>query len=195
MRSDFRDAAVERVRDPLGSRRPHHCIELRQQLAVFNVYAVNGADSPYRAPATGAVVGMRHDRRLASHRLLLEECRRSDARGWRVVLAGDFNVAGGVLDGWPKLRAFPEKHVRNRAHFNVRFFEDEDGLKAVDVCRALKGRERRYTYFPQGRPWGSSCDHVDFVVVSKMLLDQGRVVESGILDSMEERGPSGHVPL
>lgn len=68
-------------------------------------------------------------------------------------------------------------------------------MKAVDVCRALKGRERRYTYFPRGRPWGSSRDRVDFVVVSKKLLDQGRVVESGILDSMEERGPSGHVPL
>ena len=41
----------------------------------------------------------------------------------------------------------------------------------------------------------SSCDRVDFVVVSKKLFDQGGVVESGILDSMEERGPSGHVPL
>ena len=108
---------------------------------------------------------------------------------------GDFNVARGVLDGWPKLRAFPEQHVRNRTHFNARFFKDEDGLKAVDVWRALKGRERRYAYFPRGRPWGSSCDRVDFVVVSKKLFDQGGVVESGILDSMEERGPSDHVPL
>ena len=42
---------------------------------------------------------------------------------------------------------------------------------------------------------GSSCDHVDFVVVSRKLFGQGGVVESGILDSMEERGPSDHVPL
>ena len=101
-----------------------------------------------------------------------------------MVLAGDFNVAGG----WPKLRTFPEQHVRNRAHFNARFFEDGDGLKAVDVWRALKGRERRYTYFPRGRPWGSSCDRVDFVVVSEKLFDQGGVVESGILESTKERG-------
>ena len=79
--------------------------------------------------------------------------------------------------------------MRNRAHFNAGFFGGEDGLKAVDVWRALKGRERRYTYFPRGRPWGSSCDCVDFVVVSEKLFDQSGVVESGILEPMEERGP------
>ena len=128
MRSDFRDVAVERVREvdwDLEGR--IHCIELRQQLAVFNVYAVNGTDSPYRAPATGVVVGTRHDRKLAFHRLLLEECRRSEARGWRVVLAGDFDVVRGVLDGWLKLRTFPEQHMRNWADFDARFLEDEDG--------------------------------------------------------------------
>ena len=51
MRSDFRDAAVERVREADWDLEGRiHCVELRQQLAVFNVYAVNGTDSPYRAP-------------------------------------------------------------------------------------------------------------------------------------------------
>ena len=68
-------------------------------------------------------------------------------------------------------------------------------VEGVDVWRALKGKERRYKYFPRGKPWGSSCDRVDFVVVSRKLFGQGRVVESGILDSMEERGPSNHMPL
>lgn len=196
MRRDFSDSAVETVREvdwDLEGR--VHCIELRQQLAVFNVYAVNGTDNPYRSPVTGAVAGTRHDRKLAFHRLLVEECKRYEARGWKVVLAGDFNVARSVIDGWPNLRTYPEQHVRNRADFNAKFFEDEDGLRAVDVWRALKGRERRYTYFPRGRPWGSSCDRVDFAVVSRKLFDEGVVVDSGILDSAEERGPSDHVPL
>jgi len=68
-------------------------------------------------------------------------------------------------------------------------------LNAVDVFRALHGSERRYTYYPRTREWGSSCDRVDLIFVSKRLWDDGRVLDTGILDTPQERGPSDHVPL
>lgn len=65
----------------------------------------------------------------------------------------------------------------------------------VDVFRAMHGDERRYTYFPRTREWGSSCDRVDMAIVSGGLWDSGRVKATGILDTPQERGLSDHVPL
>ena len=72
---------------------------------------------------------------------------------------------------------------------------EEGGLGGVDVWRAMHGDERRYTYFPRNRKWGSSCDRVDCVIVSRGLWESGLVKACGILDSEEERGPSDHVPI
>jgi exonuclease III len=68
-------------------------------------------------------------------------------------------------------------------------------LDAVDVFRALHGAERRYTYYPRTREWGTSCDRVDMVFVSRALWEAGRVLGTGILDTPQERGLSDHVPL
>ncbi|KAL2177069.1 Endonuclease/exonuclease/phosphatase [Thermothelomyces heterothallicus CBS 202.75] len=190
----------------------------KQPLALINVYAVNGSAAPYRCPKTGAVAGTRHDRKLAFHAALRDECLALERRGFRVVVAGDLNVARGPPDGHPSLRVFPRQHCANRADFNAKFFAPEENRRAgayvaaaeeqeegeqeqepffdgVDVFRALHGLERQYTYYPRTRAWGSSSDRVDMIIVSRRLWDEGRVRATGILDTPQERGRSDHVPL
>lgn len=190
---------------------------LAKPLALLNIYAVNGTDAPYRSPTNGAPTGQtRHDHKLRFHRLLRNECLALERdRGFAVVVAGDLNIARGPLDGHPGLRTWPRQHCVNRADFNDLFFGEEDNMRAeahvgkhtdknreetfdgVDVFRALRGKERRYTYHPprDGEDWGTSCDRVDFIFCSKDFFEQGRVIKTDILDSPLERGTSDHVPL
>lgn len=196
IRSDFFDYSVKAIRDVDWDIEGRiHIIELEQNIAVFNVYAVNGTSNTYRSSSTGAVMGTRHDRKLEFHKLLLEECKSMEAQGWGLILGGDFNVARGPLDGWPGLRTFPEQHNKNRQDFNEKFFENEDGLQGIDVWRELKGAERRYTYFPRGTTWGSTCDRVDLFMSSGRLFRAGDILDTGVLDNAHDRGPSDHVPL
>ncbi|KUI74507.1 hypothetical protein VM1G_10105 [Cytospora mali] len=191
-------------------------------LALLNVYAVNGTSAPYKSPESGKIVGTRHDHKLAFHSRLREECLMLERRGFDVVVAGDLNVARGRLDGHPNLRTWPTQHNLNRADFNAKFFIDEDNRHAdayvgrqgtdvgsgksgdgdedsfdgVDVFRALRGKTKKYTYHPRGdREWGSNCDRVDLIIVSRSLHAAGRVVDTDILDTPQERGTSDHVPL
>jgi exonuclease III len=169
------------------------------KLAVFNIYAVNGTDYAYRDPMTGAVRGTRHDRKLKFHKLLMEECLRLEEHGWDILLAGDMNIAPESSDGFPALRSFPRQHVLNRADFHARILGGlegrEPGLGGVDVWRRMHGDERRYTYFPRGRDWGTSCDRIDYFVAGRRLWDKRVIVGCEILDSELERGPSDHVPI
>jgi exonuclease III len=59
------------------------------KLAIINVYAVNGTDNPYKDSKTGEILGTRHDRKIQVHSLLQAECRRLEADGFGVILAGD----------------------------------------------------------------------------------------------------------
>ena len=43
-----------------------------EKLAVFNVYAVNGTENPYRDPASGRVKGTRYDRKRKFHAELVQ---------------------------------------------------------------------------------------------------------------------------
>ncbi|KAI9711208.1 MAG: hypothetical protein M1820_002195 [Bogoriella megaspora] len=188
------------------------------KLAIFNVYLVNGTSHPYKSSSTGEVIGTRHDRKREVHRLLQKECREMMDEGWEVLIAGDVNVARSELDGWPRLRTSPEEHVVNRADFERRFFEagkgthgdvegkdagndveGGEGLDLVDSFRWMHGRRRGYTYYPRGSEWGSSCDRVDQIMLSKGLLGNSggscRLKQADILESSQERGPSDHVPL
>lgn len=205
-------AAREPADDPEHDSGPSTHLHHRP-LALLNIYAVNGTTAPYRSPDTGKPAGTRHAHKLAFHSRLRNECLDLETRGFDVVVAGDLNIARGRLDGHPNLRTFPRQHCVNRADFNRKFFGEKDNVRAeaylgeerdgnearfdgLDVFRALKGTERRYTYHPRGRDdWGSSCDRVDFFVVSRALYDAGRVVDTDILDSPQERGTSDHVPL
>lgn len=199
---------------------PAERTSVTRPLAFVNVYAVNGTSAPYYSPETGKVTGTRHDHKLAFHSRLRGECLSLEARGFDVVVAGDLNIARGVLDGHPNLRTWPVQHCRNRADFNAKFFGRDDNERArahvgsvesgpeeakgegeercfdgVDVFRALHGSERRYTYHLRTKQWGASCDRVDFIITSRRLWEEGRVWQTGILDSPQERGPSDHVPL
>ncbi|KAF2085562.1 exodeoxyribonuclease III [Saccharata proteae CBS 121410] len=196
IRADFHAEHVAIVRDvdwDLEGR--VSIIETNDGLALLNIYAVNGTNNKYRDAQTGAVSGTRHDRKRAFHSLLLDECKHLESQGKSVVVAGDLNIARDARDGWPNLRTYPSEHVMNRADFNNKFLEGEAGLRGVDVWRAMKGDERKYTYYPRNRVWGSSCDRVDLVIVSRKLWNEKRISKVGILDSKQERGFSDHVPI
>jgi exonuclease III len=185
--AEGRFSIIDVVEPGLGGRR----------LSIWNVYAVNGTLNEYRDSRTGEILGMRHDRKIAVHRLMVEECKKFEEEGWDVLVIGDLNVAPARIDGHPNLRTFPEQHIINRADFNKRFLDtsNKEGLGCVDVWRALKGGERKYTYYPRNRPWGSSCDRVDLTIASRRLLEQERIVGCEIWDSEMERGPSDHCPI
>jgi len=193
-------------------------VETKSKLAIFNIYAVNGTENPYKDPTTGHVVGTRHDRKLAFHRLLLEECRKLESLGWRVVITGDMNISPQPIDGFPKLRTHPEQHVRNRADYIKKLLEpqNKDGLRAVDSFRHLHPASRKYTWISTTRPWLESCDRVDHILISRSIVEEdapdidkeGRssvrksssppkitLLEADILMTDADRGPSDHVPL
>lgn len=203
IRSDFYDKMVSRVREvDWDTEGRFSVIETEdpasgQKLVIWNVYAVNGTDSPYRDPTSGKDIGTRHDRKLLVHKLLMDECRQMEAEGWLVLIIGDLNVAPARIDGYPNLRTFPQQHVINRADFNTRFLDPENssGFRGVDVWRHLKGDEKKYTYYPRTRDWGSSCDRVDLAIASQELIKRDYVVSMDIWESPQERGPSDHVPL
>jgi exonuclease III len=65
----------------------------------------------------------------------------------------------------------------------------------IDIYRHTHPTTRRFTYYPRSRPWGTSCDRVDYVLASKKLWDTGCVTECGIMDNEVDRGPSDHVPV
>lgn len=171
------------------------------KLAIFNIYAVNGTDNLYRDPNTGALRGTRHDRKLETHRLLMEECMKLEEAGWDVLLGGDMNVAPDARDGYPRLRTFPKQHAINRADFHKTLLEGKgesgevEGLNGVDVWREMHGDERRYTYYTRGKEWGTSCDRVDYFVAGRRLWEKGLVKDCGIMNSEAERGPSDHCPI
>ncbi|KAK8194108.1 hypothetical protein M8818_007294 [Zalaria obscura] len=199
IRSDFLRSRVEQVRtvdwDAEGR---FQIVETKPckgipKLSIWNIYAVNGTTNPYRDPTTGAIKGTRHDRKLAVHALLLSDCKRLEEDGYRVILAGDLNIARARIDGFPNLRTFPEQHQINRADFNAKFFDDPDGLRGIDTFRLLHRDKRGYTYYPRSRKFGESCDRVDLMICSRALKDN--VKEANMLETPAFRGPSDHVPV
>ncbi|CCC09103.1 hypothetical protein SMACR_03068 [Sordaria macrospora] len=186
-------------------------------LALIAIYGLYGGTRPHLCPETGAVHPIyptRNHRLLAFNALLLDECHSLEARGFNVVVAGDMNMARGDVDAYPRLRTDPPFYCVHRADFNRKFFGEEDNkragawlgpgkqdmekekcLDAVDVFRAIYGMEKRYTFYSQSNVWGTSCNRVDMVIVSKQLWEDGRVIDTGILNTPQERGPSDHVPI
>jgi exonuclease III len=163
------------------------------KLSIWNIYAVNGTDNPYKDSKTGAVVGTRHDRKLAVHKHMFDESKSLESQGYGVILAGDMNIARCHLDGHPNLRTSPEQHVINRADFNKKFFDADEGLKAIDTYRHIHGDKKGYTYYPRGKKFGSSCDRVDLIICSRSLEE--KILDANVCATEKERGPSDHVPL
>ncbi|KAF2430872.1 DNase I-like protein [Tothia fuscella] len=170
----------------------------QDKLAILNIYAVNGTTNPYCDPKTGTLVGTRHNRKLSFHAHLMSESLHLQSLGFSIILIGDLNIAPARIDGHPNLRTFPEQHVINRADFRRRFLDGkgEDRMfHGVDVWREFRGVERKFTYFPRGVTWGSSCDRVDLCLVDRAFVEKGGLVGCEIWDSEMERGPSDHVPI
>ena len=164
------------------------------KLVVINVYAVNGTDNPYKDPTTGKISGTRHDKKRVVHNDLAATIRDFENRGWHTIVAGDLNIARTPFDGFPGIRQ-THPHVVNRTDFESKFMstKEDGGLGMLDTFRLLHGNERKYSYRPRGIVWGSSCDRVDLILASKSA--KPCLLESDILDEVEERGPSDHVPL
>lgn len=226
VRKDFYDACVTRVRPvEWDSEGRFLVIETEPalgmpKLAYVNIYAVNGTSNPYKDPIDGTIAGTRHDRKLQVHRLLAAECRKLQAQGYSVVLAGDMNIARAKIDGHPNLRTHPHQHSVNRADFETRFFGDTSmsaskqsdnetacagstenanangaisGLGMIDAFRTLHPKQKGYTYYPRTRNFGDSCDRVDMILISGDL--ETSLVDAGMHSTPAERGPSDHVPL
>lgn len=182
----------------------------RGGLVVFGIYAVNGTTLPYREPSTGIITGDRHAHKRRFHTHLRDEVARYEGDGWDVVVAGDLNISRSSLDSYPSQRVGVD-HVANRADFEENFMNARGGLRMMDSFREVKGEERKYTYRPPGRVWGAGMDRVDLILCSRGMggnefeegrgsgqgkdRKRGRLVDAGILDTEEERGPSDHVPL
>jgi hypothetical protein len=96
-------------------------LNLALNLALINIYAPDGTSNPYPSPLTETILGTRHDRKLAFHKLLMEGCLRLEKDGWRIVIAGGMNIAPERIDGYPNLRTYPHQHVVNRKDFLGRF--------------------------------------------------------------------------
>ncbi|GJE87549.1 DNase I-like protein [Phanerochaete sordida] len=165
-------------------------LELRAGWALVNVYALNGSEHPWRAPAgAGVVPQTRNERKREFNRLLLREVRAMQARGLRVVLVGDFNISLTAKDCFPRLRTeYP--HALARKEFNETFIP---GANVVDVFREKHGDEKRFSWFAKGRPQGSDCARVDYALVERTQVD--RVVEIEYMDDPKERAHSDHAPL
>lgn len=166
------------------------------KLAVVNGYWVNGTTNPYRDPKTGVITGTRHDRKRQFHASMLDEVKAYEKRDWDVVLIGDMNVARSAIDGHPGIRTGHE-HVKNRADFNSKFFEDSKGMRGVDTFRYLHGDKRKYSYHGENaREWGRSCDRVDLGIVSRRLVEErNALLDAEIWETAIERGHSDHVPI
>ncbi|KAK3956639.1 hypothetical protein QBC32DRAFT_366768 [Pseudoneurospora amorphoporcata] len=146
-----------------------------------------GGTRPHLCPETGAVHPIypnRNDRLRAFYSLLRDECFPLEARGFHMA---DFNH-----------KFFGEKYNKRAGACLGGRKQDVKKVKcldAVDVFSAKYGMEKRYTSYSQSKVWGTSCNRVDMVSVSKQFWEDGRVIDTGILNTSEERGPSNHVSI
>ncbi|CAK4030124.1 DNase I [Lecanosticta acicola] len=211
IRTDFFDKVVNNVRTVDWDAEGRFLVcetrvsGMMPRLAIINVYAVNGTEAPYKDPQTGEPAGTRHDRKLQVHKRLQTECRALEEKGFACIVAGDLNIARKPIDGHPNLRTFPKRHCLNRADFEARFFRnsqqggtaaaaDDQALDFIDTFRQVHGESRPgYTYYPRGKPFGSSCDRVDMILISQSL--KASLQAAGICETPADRSSSDHVPL
>ena len=157
------------------------------QLAVVNLYAVNGTAKAYVEPSTGEPHGDRHayKRRFQDQVLTLAEELRETAD---VVLAGDWNVSRAAIDVTPRLRT-EEPHATARAQLNERLAREH----WIDIFRDRHPDARSYTWFGRSRTGRLDAARVDYLVISEGLA--ARVEEATILEGPALRPHSDHAPI
>ena len=151
-------------------------------LAIVNVYAVNGTAKPHLDDA-GRITGDRHalKRRFQSRVMDLgRELRKEGA----VIMIGDWNVSRAAQDTHPRLRT-EEPHACARAELNARMAPE--GF--VDIWRARHPTERAYTWFNR-RTRDLDAARVDYALVSSDLAFRIRAAD--ILDLLPW---SDHAPV
>ena len=161
---------------------------------LINGYWVNGTSAPWYN-SVGKPEGTRHELKIRYHSHILDEVLHYQRLGIHVVLVGDMNVALDKRDGHPRLRTTPIQHVKNREDFNQKFFFAKDGMKGVDVFRQVHDDQRKYTFYSTYGAWGSSCDRVDHIIVSRSLVNMSAIVDCDICNTREDAGHSDHCPL
>ena len=139
-----------------------------KKVVVFNVYAVNGTENPYRNPQTGTVTGTQHDRKCFFHMELARERKQYEERAWVVVVAGDINIARSPHDGfpWNQIGWCTRQEPRR---FERKFMSKKEGLGMLDSFCLLHGEERKYSYRSRGVDWRASCDRVDMILISRQV--------------------------
>ena len=155
-----------------------------EDLAIGNVYAVNGTDKSYFDPDLGTRNGNRHAFKRRFQAQVLTRAAELRREGLDVVMTGDWNVSRTKQDITPRLRT-EEPHATSRAQL-------EEHLAAsgmIDVWRARNPDALGYTWFnPRSRRLDAA--RVDYMLVSEELLP---CVEEAAL--LEHQGISDHTPI
>jgi exodeoxyribonuclease-3 len=159
-------------------------------LAIVNVYAVNGTGKPYWDHERGCVAGDRH----AFKRRLIErigaQVRTLRETGLDLILIGDWNTTRAAIDTDPRLRR-EAPHAAARRAFNEDFMH---GLDLVDAWRELHPDACQYTWFNRrASPARPDAARVDFALVDRHLMP--RVLAIEIDDAPGARAGSDHAPV
>lgn len=169
-----------------------HVFELPAlNLAIANVYGVNGTDKPYFDHDAGRYAADRYAFKLRFQSLLIEHFAALRARGRRLVLIGDWNVSRSALDVHPRLRS-EAPHVAARAMLNERLIPE---LDVVDAFRELHPRARQYTWWNRVAAKYGRLDaaRVDYALISRSLLPG--VLEIEAPQDPAARFGSDHAPV
>lgn len=110
-------------------------------VAVVNIYALNGSEFPWKHPITGQVKGTRNERKREFNRLLRAELEKMQEQGLQLILVGDWNISREARDCFPRLRT-EEPHSHARKEFNQSFIQS---LGVVDIFRTVHGDKRSYS--------------------------------------------------
>lgn len=124
-------------------------------LAIVNIYALNGSEFPWKDPLTGQAKGTRNQRKREFNRLLKGEVQKMKDQGLRVVLIGDWNISREKRDCFPRLRT-EEPHSQARKEFNESFIPP---LDLLDIFREVHGDKRSYSVCQPAYPGSTQLAH------------------------------------
>ena len=111
-------------------------------LAIFNIYALNGSEYAWKDPKTGQHRGSRNERKREFNRLLMKETQFfQEDKGYKVIMIGDWNISRDTRDCYPRLR-IEEPHAKARKEFNEIFIPT---LGLLDIFREMHGSKRSYS--------------------------------------------------
>jgi exodeoxyribonuclease III len=157
-------------------------------IALVNVYAVNGTARPHWDHVIEDFAGDRHAFKQRFIEQLGRELMEPPFADKPLILVGDWNVSRAKIDTTPRLRT-EEPHATARRRFNDEFMPT---LDVVDVFREQHPDARSYTWFNVRARTRLDAARVDFVLASRALMPR---VQSGIEAEPDVRPGSDHAPV